>query len=392
MSTELRPSAPAAAAPAPPPPRAAEALRVRGSAVAYRLYDVGYEIRLDRALDLLAASAPERVRPVRGEAQAIQIKDLPITVILGTESLLVAGRRHEVEVSARIFDFGVVSLRVRIPAPGELSFEEFTRFGNTIDAAGAHLPLFEQHLRLLVERIAPAVARPQIAPVTEDYIVYRIHRIRSAGGERLTAEALRDLDVVPLLLNESRPLSADARKELLPHRFSYYVDDLAILTWDNALIVDPSPEHDTDVQFILEFANAQLLELRYYDAVLDGELPKMYDRVAGARRGARALLNRRFAPLLGDLQTIVADSTEIVERAENSLKVTDDVYLARIYSAALEIFRGRAWRAGIDRKLAIIRETYAMLNAESQAARSEALELAIVLLIVAEIALAWLVR
>ena len=29
------------------------------------------------------------------------------------------------------------------------------------------------------------------------------------------------------------------------------------------------------------------------------------------------------------------------------------MYLARIYSAALEIFRGRAWRAGIDRKLAL---------------------------------------
>jgi hypothetical protein len=365
LSTELRPSAPAAAAPAPPPPRAAEALRVRGSAVAYRLYDVGYEIRLDRALDLLAASAPERVRPVRGEAQAIQIKDLPITVILGTESLLVAGRRHEVEVSARIFDFGVVSLRVRIPAPGELSFEEFTRFGNTIDAAGAHLPLFEQHLRLLVERIAPAVERFRVAQVTEDFIVYRISRLTDAAGAPAAAESLHRMDVAPLLLNEARPLSADARRELLPHRFSYYTDDLAILTWDNALIVDPSVEDDTDVQFILEFANAQLLELRFYDEA----------DVAGA-----------------ELQGLVADSTEIVERVENSLKVTDDVYLARVYTAALEIFRGRVWRAGIDRKLGIIRETYAMLNAEAQATRSEALELAIVLLIVAEIVLAVLMR
>ena len=65
---------------------------------------------------------------------------------------------------------------------------------------------------------------------------------------------------------------------------------------------------------------------------------------------------------------------------------------ARIYSAALEIFRGRAWRAGIDRKLSIIRETYAMLNAESQAARAEVLEIAIVVLIVAEIVLAMVTK
>jgi hypothetical protein len=97
---------------------------------------------------------------------------------------------------------------------------------------------------------------------------------------------------------------------------------------------------------------------------------------------------RRHTPLLRELNALLADLTDLVEGVENALKVTDDVYLARIYQAALEIFRGRDWRAGIDRKLAILRETYAMMNAESQAARSELLELAIVALIVLEIALA----
>ena len=189
-----------------------------------------------------------------------------------------------------------------------------------------------------------------------------------------------DEDLVPLLLNERRPLSETARRELLPHWFSYYTDDLTILTWDNALVVEPS-RGDTDVQYILEFANAQLLELRVYDGLLDAELPAMYDRVAFARPRRLALMQRRFAGLLADLQALVADSTELVERVDSALKVTDDVYLARIYTAALDIFRGREWRAGIDRKRAIIRETYAMLNAESQAARAEALEVLIVALI-----------
>ncbi len=366
------------------PPRLA---RVQGAAIVYRLYDVGYEIALDRALDLLASSAPARVRPVRGEAQAIQTPNPPITVLLGGETVAVQGRRQEVELSARIFDFGVVSLRVRVPTPGELTWEEFTAFGNALDAdVDTELAaLCEQHLRLLTDRIRPAIERPSLAPVTEEYVVYRVSRLVGPHGETIPTDALGDVDVVPLLLNERRPLSADARRELLPHRFSYYADDLAILTWDNALVVEPV-EGDTDVQYMLEFANAQLLELRYYDAVLDAELPKMYDRVSLAR--SRVRLTRRFGPLLADLQRQVADSTELVERVENSLKVTDDVYLARVYSAALDIFRGRAWRTGIDRKIAIIRETYAMLNAEAQAWRAEALELAIVILIVAELVLA----
>jgi len=151
--------------------------------------------------------------------------------------------------------------------------------------------------------------------------------------------------------------------------------------------VEPG-EHDTDLQYILEFANAQLLELRYYDALLDAELPRLYDDIEAARARRSVFPGRRFAGLLSRLQGQVAESTELVERVENALKVTDDVYLARVYSAALELFRGRAWRAGIDRKLAILRDTYSMLNDEAQAGRSETLEISIVLLIVAEIAMA----
>jgi hypothetical protein len=186
-------------------------------------------------------------------------------------------------------------------------------------------------------------------------------------------------------VGESRPLSAATQRELLSQRFSYFEDDLAVLAWNAALVVEPAAE-DTDVQYVLEFANAQLLELRFDDALLDAEIPKIYDRVARARRGVH-LLGLGFSRLLADLQTRVADATELVERVENSLKVTDDVFLARIYSAALEIFRGGTWRLGIDRKLAILRDSYGMLNAESQARRAEMLEIVIVLLIGFEIML-----
>jgi len=68
--------------------------------------------------------------------------------------------------------------------------------------------------------------------------------------------------------------------------------------------------------------------------------------------------------------------------------VTDDVYLARIYGGALEVFREHSWRGGIDRKLGILRDTYTMLNGEAQATRAELLELAIVILIIVELVLA----
>jgi hypothetical protein len=372
------PEAPARITPAPEP-------RVHGEAIVYRLYDVGYEIRLDRLVDLLASSAPERLRPVRGEAQTIQIPNPPVTVSLGAETVVVGGEPREVEFSARLFDFGVVSLRARLAARPDLAWGEFAAFGAAVSTAPDWAAAFARVRARLLERITPAIGRAGDAPVTEDYVVFRVNRLEDGAGARLPADALRDEDIARLLVGEPRSLSATTRRDLLSQRFSYFEDDLAVLTWNAALVVEPVAE-DTDVQYVLEFANAQLLELRFDDAVLDAEIPKIYTRVAEARRGFH-LLGRGFSGLLADLQTRVADATELVERVENSLKVTDDVFLARIYAAALEIFRGSTWRRGIDRKLAILRDSYGMLNAESQARRAEMLEIVIVLLIGFEILL-----
>ncbi|MCI0436037.1 MAG: hypothetical protein L0271_20710 [Gemmatimonadetes bacterium] len=81
--------------------------------------------------------------------------------------------------------------------------------------------------------------------------------------------------------------------------------------------------------------------------------------------------------------------TEVAERIDNALVVTEDVYLARVYAAALEQFRVRAWSTAVDRKLAIIRDTCTALYDEASTARAEYLEVAIVLLIVLEIVLAF---
>src|SRR5438067_11760135 len=87
--------------------------RITGEAILYRLFDVGYEIHLDRVHDLLGSTGPERRTPVRGEAQAIQIPNPPVTLPLGTERVAIGDRTQELQVSARIFDCGVILLRAR---------------------------------------------------------------------------------------------------------------------------------------------------------------------------------------------------------------------------------------------------------------------------------------
>jgi len=359
-------------------------LLVRGVAVVYRLFDIGYAIELDRAAEVLVRDAPARELPARVEAQALLIANPPVTIQIGAREISVGGKPCQAQLLARIFDFGVLSLQLEIDGADVVTWDEFVAFARRLDGSPDIDALFTRELNVLRERIAPAIERASLAPVREEYSVFRISALRRGdGGAVHSHEALTDARLAPLLLGEPRALAPDAMRELLHHRFSYYADDLVVLTWENALVVEPAT-NDRDVEYILEFANAQLLELRYYDAVLDAELPAMYDRVADARR-TRRLPTRRFHPVLANLQTRIADVTETVERADNALKVTDDVYLARVYGTALELFRAEAWRRGIERKLEIFRSTYAMLNDEAQSARAELLEVAIVVLIVAEL-------
>jgi hypothetical protein len=361
--------------------------RISGSVTSYRLVDVGYGIDLDRVAALMGDQSRERVRPSRAHAELIEIRNPPVLARLGNRRIDVGRGLVDVEIFAHLFDFGVCSIRLRASAPDDLSWAQFVEFGRTFDRSAAVAAAVEEELRALVTRITPAIDRPATSEIAEDYTVFRIDRVAGADGRAMSLSGLERSDLIALLSPEQHPISPEVQAELLSRRFSYFADDLIIVTWDNALVVE-TDRSDQDVEYVLEFANAQLLELRVYDAMLDAQLPVLYDRIEARRK--RPIPTRRYRPLLAELQTTVADIVEIVERADNGFKVVNDVYLARVYLGALEVFREQAWRRGIDRKLQIFRDTYSMLNAEAQSARGELLEIIIVLLFVADILIGFL--
>jgi hypothetical protein len=360
-----------------------------GAIVALRIYDVAYAIDLPRVEALGAARAAEtvgRLRLTRAEAKAIALPHPPVEIGLGVVELNVGGRTLAAEAMARAYDFGAISITIRHPLE-DLGWSAFV--DRTVELARAAADGSDGVWRELLDRVCgwamPALERPNDSGLAEEYLVSVVERFdRPVAAEQL----LESDDVVRLLTGESRELSAPARRDLLKYTFSYYRDDLAVLTWDQAFLIEP--RSDRDVADVLEVATAQLLELRYYDTLLDHELPRMYDRVQAAHRRLPALARGGYSRLARELHVLVAEVTEITERIDNALKVTEDVYLARVYGAALELFRVPSWAAAVDRKLEIIRQTYTALHDEGNTARAELLEMGIILLIVLEIVLAWL--
>lgn len=370
-----------------------------GAIVALRLYDLAYAIDLAAAEACWAAqvaSGSRRSRISQAPANAVAFDVPPVLLDLGPIEVVIDGQPLQLAVTARLYDFGVGVFALRLPV-ARLPWPEYTRLLNALDAAvgpdtnGDDTPgtaLWRSLRRRVVTAVASALVRPSDSAIEEDYLLGIVHR----WSEPLAASDLQArIDLVPLLSGEHRRLSDGARRDLLRNACSYYEDDLVVLTWDRAFICEPRRE--TDVADVIEVANAQLLEMRYYDELLDDELPRMYELVK-AERSSRRLLHflapHRYARLARRLHTLVAEVTEITEQVDNALQVTEDVYLARIYSTALEQFRVPAVAAAVDRKLAIIRDTYTALYDEASGARGALMEAAIVLLIVIEIVLALL--
>ena len=361
-------------------------LRVEsGSIIVLRLFDIAYAIDLARVEHLATANVARiRLRHVEPKAMAFGVP--PLELRLG--SLPVPfGHDAEAEAVARVYEFGVVSIAIKLPVQ-HVAWGDYSRLVNDAYAwsSKAGGETFRQLLADVQRLVGDAVEKPSTDHIEEDYLLASVWKFNEVvEGEKL----IERVDLVPLLSGEEN-LSATARAGLLKHRFSYYATDLTVLTWDRAFILEPGG--DSDVFDVLEVANAQLLELRYYDDLLDAELPRMYERVKLAHRGFRGLARLRYAHLARQLHGLVAEVTEITERVDNALKVTEDVYLARIYAEALDLFRVKVWGQAVDHKLEIIRDTYAALYDDAATARAELLEATIVLLIVFEVVFALVVR
>jgi hypothetical protein len=358
-----------------------------GQVVALRLFDLAYGIDLRRAEELWAQRAERasaRSRLVGTPPKAVSFGVPPLALELGPVPLEMDGAPMAAAAGVRLYDFGIAALALRLPVQG-LAWTDFARLVNRTDqAVGPTAPsgVWDGLLARTRDLLGEALDRPTAAPLQEDYLIAAV----GAFDEPMTAEALQErVDLIRLLSGEERPLSEGARRDLLRHRFSYHPDDLAVITWDRAFILEP--QRETDVADVLEMANAQLLEMRTYDEMLDDELPRMRAMVEAARRRTNLLAARRYARLAGRLHALVAEVTELTERVDNALQVTEDVYLARVYAAAMDLFRVPAVSAAVERKLAIVRETYTALHGEAAGARAELLEAAILALIAVEILL-----
>src|SRR5512137_1301975 len=341
----------------------------------YRIYDIGREIDLDWLEKALAQSYfTARSSFVRVKQKSIMIEDPPLMIQMHPIRVERDGKPFEFSVVARVYDIGAISFCF-VYENRDAHYSTLEEIAFLFAGQEGLSEFYVQYLKTLGEIIKPHIRNFAIDPdFFEDYTVY------------VTDQRDDTLDHVPLLIGERTTVSPQIREDILKNSLSYATDDLAILSWDSALLC--SPDSPTDIIDLIEFANVQVLELRYYDRELTREMEKMYDDIEYADRMSQFRRSRQYHAIMAQQMRNSAEISEVIEKVDNLIKVTEDVYYARVYATALRVLRSRQWSESVTRKIDVIRENYSMLSHEVRIQHSNFLEWVIIILIALEFGLA----
>ena len=352
---------------------------ISGSVTAFFVYDVADSIDLRTVGRLVASTTSPRVAAKAPAPAYIQYAHPPVAI---DGAAIDAADLAGWHVRFRTFEYGVVSVALTRPLPDtwEGLLDEALRWHDDLElAAGA-----ERLCRTVVDRLRPALVRPRADFLAEDYLVYAI----THPGGADTADAVlaaHGAEIAQLLRGEREPLSAQERDDVLRHRLSYLATDLVVPAWNAAFVYD-TEAGARDILDILEFANSQLLEFRYYDHLLDAELARIYGDLQQPR-SLQSWFGRRFTRAARQLHALFIDVNELTDKAENALKMAGDVYAARLFSLVAARLALDHWKGTVREKLKTLDDIYRFTVEQTALARGELLELLIVLILVLELVL-----
>ena len=290
------------------------------------------------------------------------------------------------ERTIKLLPVGAISIQVRIPFAVN-KIEDLVCFHDLRFSDGTWL---YDEVRDLAEQVRQELRNFYIRPVErlgdeEAYTVFCFNAPPAAStSQPLKAEEwfLQNRRQISSLLTEEADvgrLSDQESDESSAKYLSYYENDIVIVDWDAAIIVD-EPRFFDETLYIMELANLQLAELEAYDRILDDAVEKSY----------RDLQVRRFRGIsIGgvqrELREIRVDLARLSDELSNITKFFGDWHLARIYQSLGQRFHLADWHKTIDEKLKTLDNLYQIIRADQTNRWMLILEATIVLLFVVDI-------
>ncbi len=355
----------------------------KGSILVYRVFDIAEEINLANVEQILRqAHGDLRLKLAPKSRDAVVVRNAPVRFGLGDVEFSHKNQIFKAEAFGTLWDYGALSICFQITLPAGLKWNELRQWSAELTAVSDWSKQIDiaarKHCDKLVILLKPALDHPQTWNVSEDYLIFFFENI---SGIQKTRDLLDQGELSELIVGEAQAeLSGSSRENILQNVFQYSENDFTVIDWNSAVVYEPSGERE--IVYILEFALTHLLELRFYDDLIDKRLKELYDSI---ELGRSKILGRSLANLSHEANARYIEFSEFTERMGNSLKVVGDFYLARIFRGAIRRFRVSDWQDNISRKMNVLAQVSELLQGEANVRRSHLLESIIILLILFEI-------
>ncbi|MBN2447675.1 MAG: hypothetical protein JXO22_13155, partial [Phycisphaerae bacterium] len=232
------------------------------------------------------------------------------------------------------------------------------------------------------DAIHAAVTKPKLSDIVEDYVIFGIRQVTPPGSiaDIMTTNSHM---LAQVLRAERIALSDQEIAHALACKISFGQQDLAVVDWNAAIVIDEALD---DARAVLEYANVELLEMRYLDDQLDDAVDRAHAMLA------QRLQRTSFWPdpavaSLRELAEMRMESAALFENVNNALKLVGDQYLARVYQLAAERLHLNDWDTNILRKLEALESAGEKVSMLATHRRAEVLEWIIIILIAVSIGL-----
>jgi len=191
--------------------------------------------------------------------------------------------------------------------------------------------------------------------------------------------------IAAILKDEPIKLAHQEIADTLNTNIRYGLQDIAIVDWDGAFLIDASGEFKESIA-VLELANIQLLNFRILDRRLTEKINGLKRHMVGSKISSFLSLS----PFMKDVIKIRSQRGIELESIESALRLYGDWYSGKLYDLASKKFHLGTWRLQVKAKLEALEDLYEMIENIMTERYNLGLEFLIVVLIVLEIVLALL--
>jgi hypothetical protein len=363
----------------------------KGEVVFHGVFDLGGTIDFAKARPALGnILAAEVIATPRAQPYYVNFAS-PLHIDVGALGLsLQTEDGTPVGVSVRLYEVGALAMMLRVPAK-EDALADLARYQHVGFAVRDEKKKRSEVFRALADTIRQRLEHSyeDIFDVPVDPESYTSYCLTETPGGAAHIGRTARADIVALLTGESRPekLSAQQIEEVARLAYSYYDEDLAIIDWDAAFVIEPNGVYE-DLLYVFEVANLQLLMLRKYDRYLDLILERGYTDFERLHKRL-PLLYGRLREMVCDLAEVRMDLAKTTDELENIAKFFGDWYVARVYMGLAQRLHLADYEKSMDEKLVTLNDLYQSVLSETQTRQNLILEWAIVLLIVFEVVMAF---